>query len=339
MVRLGIIGMGYTGWQHLRAAANLAEARVVAVADTDERRLAGLPPDVAATAAWQELLADDAVDAVSVCLPHAAHAEVALAALAAGKHLLLEKPLAADLEGARRIAAAAAASDRTVMVEMTHRFYPPMVAARELLAAGRAGRVYAVEDRIVQWLHPERLPGWMLRRSQAGGGVAMTNGVHMLDRIAWLCGQRLTLLSAAAGWTHRLGDVEDTAAMLLRLDDGTPVSLLASWPLGPAPRPAGEDIDDELTVYGTNGTVRVWSWRGWAFEPAAGGRQEHAGYPADMDWLARVRVGMAAALREFCAAIAARRPASPGVAAIVAAQELLDQFYRMVDAGDPRRHR
>jgi len=339
-VRLGIIGMGYTGQQQRLAAAEVQGLEPAVATDADRQVLDHLPEGLDGVETWQEIIDDESVDAVTVCLPHDAHEEVALAALDRGKHVLIEKPLAIDLAGAERIAAAAAASDRVVMVEMTHRFYPPMRAARALVESGRLGAIYAVEDRIMQFMPRGMLPPWMLQRRQAGGGVALTNGVHMLDRVAWLCGQPLIFVAGRAGWSHDLGDIEDTAAMLLRLADGTPVNLLASWAIVPQPGgasggPASNSepamrgsMDDELTVYGTGGTLRVWSWDGWTFEPADGPAEEHAGFPEGMERAARVRVAMAAALEEFTAAIGQGRPASPGAGQILLVHRLLDQFYR-----------
>lgn len=323
-IRLGIIGMGYTGWQHLRVAAQMPGLTVTAAADLDGARLRDLPAPVRAVAGWRDLVADAGVDAVSVCLPHDAHEEVVGAALAAGKHVLVEKPLAIDLRGAEAIAAAArSARGRVVMVEMTHRFYPPLRQAHRLVRQGRLGRIYAVEDRIVQPVAEGGLPGWMFQRRHAGGGVALTNGVHMLDRIRWLCGQPLRLRAATAGWSHGQGDVEDTAAMQLELADGTPVQFLAAWPRGAGP------TDDELTLYGSAGTLRVWSWRGLRFEPLGGEPESWEGYPADMDAAARVRVGMRGALDEFAAAIATGRAAAPDAGELLDIQRLLDEFYRL----------
>lgn len=352
---LGIIGMGYTGQQQVLAAASVQGLEPVVATDVNPQCLEHLPDGLRAASDWQQILDDDGVEAVTLCLPHDAHEEVALAALARGKHLLIEKPLAIDLAGAERIAAAAAASDRVVMVEMTHRFYPPMRAARGLVESGRLGAIYAVEDRIMQFVQRGMLPSWMLDRRHAGGGVALTNGVHMLDRIAWLCGQPLTLVSGRAGWSHGLGDIEDTAAMLLCLADGTPAHLLASWAVVPQPgadrgdaaaravpgqtslgdaRALRGDMDDELTLYGTGGTLRVWSWDGWAFEPSDGPPEEHVGFPAEMERSARVRLAMTAALEEFSTAIHCGRPASPGADEILQVHRLLDQFYRAVGVAD-----
>lgn len=321
-IALGIIGMGYAGWQHLRVAMALPQVQVRAVAEERAERLANLPAGIEPHADWRTLLADAQIQAVTLCLPHYLHAEVALAALAAGKHVLVEKPLALDLKEAEILTAAAEATDRVTMVEMTHRFYPPVRQARDLVRSGRLGEIFAVEERIVQPLREDELPAWMFRRSQAGGGVAMTNGVHLLDRIGWVCGQALCLHRGIARQTQGLGDVEDTVAMLLSLADGTPVNLLAAWPRTPG------QTDDELTLYGTGGTLRVWAWRGWAFEPAKGRREEHSCYPATADHFARVRVGMAGALAEFAAAIAEGRPASPGFREILEVQRLIHQFYR-----------
>ncbi|MEW6749373.1 MAG: Gfo/Idh/MocA family oxidoreductase [Candidatus Latescibacterota bacterium] len=329
-IRLGIIGMGYTGQQHLWVTQKLQGMQAVVATDADPARLRDLPAGVRPVPDWRRVVEDPEVDAVTLCLPHAAHAEVGLAALECGKHLLIEKPLAVDLTQAEALAAAARASGRVVMVEMTHRFYPPVRAGKALVESGRLGRVYAVEDCIVQRVEPGGLPAWMFDRAQAGGGVAMTNGVHMLDRMAWISGQPLRFLSGRAGWTHGLGDVEDTAAMLLELADGTPAAFLAAWPLVRRQTDPARDTADELTVYGTGGTLRIWSWRGWSFDAVDGQREEHDGYPEGTPRPERPRLGMAGALREFAAAIQQGRPAAPGADEILKVQRLLDQFYRYV---------
>ena len=327
LINLGIIGLGYTGRQHLEAAAAIPQVRVAAVAESQPTALASAPAALAVYPDWRNLLADADVEAISVCLPHFLHAEVALAALQAGKHLLIEKPLASTLVEAQRIAEAAAATDRVVMVEMTHRFYPPVWKGRELVLTGCLGSIYAVEEKIVQPVPPEGLPAWMMQRELAGGGVALTNGIHMLDRIGWVCGQDLTYHHGAAGWTQQQGDVEDTAMMQLSLADGTPVSLLAAWPRTDGP------VDDELTVYGTEGTLRIWAWRGWRFEPMLGAPEEESSYPSDADPPARVRVGMTGALREFASAVVEGRPARPSAGEILEIQAIVDRFYRQVGTG------
>ena len=328
-VRLGIIGMGYCGRQQLKAAATVKGLEVVAVADTSPLRGLELPPAVKVYEDWRQLLEDSRVEAVSLCLPHHLHAEMAIQALHAGKHLLLEKPLAAELAEAQRIAAAASASARVTMVEMTHRFYPPLQAGRALVLSGRLGEIYAVEDKVIERLVPERCPAWMFERKRAGGGVALTDGIHLFDRIAWVCGQPLRYHHGLAGYGQKLGDVEDTALLQLSLAGGAPVSVLMSFQ-----RAGGSFLDDELTVYGTNGTLRIWTFRGWRFESQDSKAEEYESYPPDLDLYARIRVGMSGALTEFTRAIAEGRKASPDPGDILPAQEIVARFYAQVRAGD-----
>lgn len=324
---LGIIGMGYCGRQQLLAAASVPGIKVIALADAaplDDLARAGTR---AIYKDWRRLLEDPAVEAVSLCVPHDLHREIALAALKAGKHVLLEKPLAARLEEAREIVAAAKASPKKMMIEMTHRFFPSVREGRDLVRSGRLGKIYAVEDRVIERIVPERCPGWLFDGKRAGGGVAITDAIHMLDRISWVCGQSLRFLQGKAGYDQRLGDVEDTAVMLLSLSEGAPVSLLTSFQ-----RQGAALLDDELTVYGTKGTLRIWAWRGWRFEPGEGAPEEHPSYPADTEFYVRVRTGMTGALAEFASAIAEGRAPSPSADELLPSQEVIDQFYRQTKA-------
>ena len=92
-------------------------------------------------------------------------------------------------------------------------------------------------------------------------------------------------------------------------------------------------MDDELTVYGTQGTLRIWAWRGWRFESSGGKFEEYASYAPDQDLYARVRVGMGAALSEFANAITEGRKAGPEPREILATHELLERFYAQVRGG------
>lgn len=319
-IHLGIIGMGYAGQQHFAASVAIDGLEAVAVADP--RKPAGVPPGVRMFESWRELIKSAGVDAVSICLPHHLHQEVSLAAIAAGKHVLLEKPIACTLDEAAQIVEAARRAKVTLVVELTHRFYEPVREARAAIARGVLGRLIAVEDRIIENI-PEEFPAWILSKAEAGGGVALTNGVHMLDRIAFVTGQRPAFTGGHAGYTQGLGDIEDTAAMLLRLDDGTPAQLLASWRRGAATR-----MDDELTIYGTRGTIRVYAWRGWKFEPVEGVTEEHVCYPEEWSTAGAALSAMTAAMREFTAAVNGRAGVHPLAEAALASQALIHTFYR-----------
>lgn len=212
-----------------------------------------------------------------------------------------------------------------MMVEMTHRFYPPVRAAREIIRSGRIGRITAVEDRVNERVAPERSPPWIFEHRRAGGGVALSEGVHLLDRVSWVCGQGLVFRDGLAGYGEKLGDVDDAAAFFLTLAGGAPASVLTAFQ-----RRGGSEMDDELTIYGTDGTLRVWAWRGWRLERFGEAPEEHAGYAPEADLYSRVRVGMAGALAEFASAIEENRTPAPTPDDVLASHEIIEQFYSRV---------
>jgi predicted dehydrogenase len=144
----------------------------------------------------------------------------------------------------------------------------------------------------------------------------------MLDRIAFMTGRSLSYVGGAIGHNVGRGDIEDTAAMLLRLDDGTPVQLLAAWPVGTP------SVDDELTFYGDKGTLRVKAWKGWQLDPIGGKGVFNEQYPPEQQSTAHVDSAFAAVFAEFADAIHTGRPASPSADDVLAAQTLIDTYYR-----------
>ena len=322
-LRLGIVGLGIIGRQHLLAARRSENVRVVAVAEPQLTGANGDLEDIAVYADWREMLADADLHAVSLCVPHHLHAEMAQVALEAGKHVLVEKPLALNCAQGEQLIRAANARGLTLMVEMTHRFYPPILAARDMVRAGTLGDLYAVQDHIVEPVGAQ-VPSWMKDREMAGGGVALTNGVHMLDRIAFVTGEKLVFETGRAGYSAKMGDIEDTAMMQLHLHkSGVPAQLLMAWPRGEG------DNDNQLTLYGSAATLRVGAWRGWRLETLDGttpAREKHC-YALGADFDARVQIGVSGALEEFAAAVSEGRKPQPTPQDALNAQTLVEEFY------------
>src|SRR5438309_495414 len=138
-MNVGIIGYGYTGQQHAKAIARIDGVTLRAIAESDERKRLMAP--VHSFVDYRSLLADTSIEAVTVCLPHHLHEEVASAALIAGKHVLVEKPLAMNLSAGRRLCDMAETPKQVLMVEMTHRFLPPLQEAKRLIAMGEIGEI------------------------------------------------------------------------------------------------------------------------------------------------------------------------------------------------------
>ncbi|KQX72482.1 MULTISPECIES: Gfo/Idh/MocA family protein [Aeromicrobium] len=149
---------------------------------------------------WRALLTRDDVDVIDVCTPGNTHAEIAIAALEAGKHVLCEKPLANTVEEAEAMAdAAAAAAERGVraMVGFTYRRTPAVALARQLVASGRLGTIRHVRGQYLQdWLADENAPlSWRLDKSLAGSGALGDIGAHVIDMAQFVTGTSIASVS------------------------------------------------------------------------------------------------------------------------------------------------
>lgn len=147
---------------------------------------------------WHEAIDRADIDAIDICTPGDTHTEIALAALAAGKHVLCEKPLANSAADAQRMADAAANVDAVAMCGFSYRRTPALALARELIAAGRVGEIRHVRAQYLQdWLSDADAPHtWRLDRERAGSGALGDIGAHSIDAAQWLTGQRIEAVSA-----------------------------------------------------------------------------------------------------------------------------------------------
>lgn len=217
-VRLGVIGCGKVVCRiHLGALRRVRGARVVAVADpvparrAEAARLAG---GAAAFADWEELLRRAYVDAVLICTPSAMHTECAVAALAASKHVYVEKPLASNLAQAESLVRAWEATGLVGMSGFNYRHHPLYLKTREIVASGSLGQVIAVRSCFTS--AGEWVDEWRKERS-LGGGVLLDLAGHHIDLAQFLLGQCICEVSArVASWRSE----QDTAWTEMTLEDG-----------------------------------------------------------------------------------------------------------------------
>ena len=201
MVGIGIVGVGFMGMIHYLAARKLDGARAVALCSRDPKKRAGDwtdirgnfgPPGepmdlagVATYAGFEELLADPNVDLVDLCVPNDRHADLAARALAAGKHVLVEKPIALTLGDADAMLAAARSSGKLLMVAHVLPFFPEFAYAREAVASGRYGALKAAHlSRVIA------RPDWSAGIADAdrSGGPAIDLHIHDAHYVGLLCG-------------------------------------------------------------------------------------------------------------------------------------------------------
>ncbi|HEU0193249.1 MAG TPA: Gfo/Idh/MocA family oxidoreductase [Gaiellales bacterium] len=308
-LRIGLLGTGWVMDRHARAVNAHARARLVAAANWRQPSLDAFAERHAiprTTTDWRQLAADPEVDAVVVGTPNALHASQAIACLAAGKHVLVEKPMATGVVEAAAMNEAAEASPGTLMVGHCWRFHPDVRALRDRVAGGELGEVvktrgYGVH---VRW-GPS---GWFVRRDLAGGGALADMGVHAIDTARFVIGDPQPLrVAAEVGTRYGDYDVEDDGILLVAWSNHVNSIIESGWW-----QPFAGGLEADTEVYGTGGYGRVWT-----HTEAPDDSYEHC--PQSM---------YNAQMAEFVdAVLEGRRPQPDGVSGAVV-MSVLEQAYR-----------
>ncbi len=291
-VRLGIIGAGGIGRAHLDACRMCSGVALTAVCDVDLGRAQKAAVESGGARAFtnhREMLAEDVVDAVSVCTPNNTHMPITLDSINAGKDVLCEKPIALNAQQASRMVQAAKAACKILMTAQSARFSSASQYIKRLADAGRFGDLYYGK---AVWFRRDGIPrGWFRDRKQAGGGPLIDLGVHAVDLLWWVMGQPKPV--SAFGVTFDLlgrsgqgmGDwgvgyngpgpraakpkvtVEDMVGAMIRLEDGRAISFDISWATHTADvywirvlgTKGGAQVQPEAVLYHNDGPVRLES--------------------------------------------------------------------------------
>ena len=236
-IRAGIVGVGFMGTVHARAVRRAGGVVSRIVGSSPESSRAGAERIGAEFAAEsvEDLLAADDVDVVHVCTPNATHAPLVRAAIAAGKHVICEKPLAVDAAEAAELVALAADAGLTATVPFIYRFYPTVREARSRVADGTAGRVRLLHGSYLQdWLVEDTDDNWRVDAAAGGASRAFADiGVHWCDLVEFVSGHRITKVAARTVVAHptrggRTVTTEDAAVVLFETDQGAAGNLTIS---------------------------------------------------------------------------------------------------------------
>lgn len=250
-VAWGFIGAGGVARRRmLPAVAGLPEVRIAAVMVRERARAEAIAAEFGADAAYDQVdavLADPGVEAVYIATPPDVHEQHVCAAAAAGKHVLLEKPMALDLAACDRMLAAVAAAGVRLAVCFPLRHTAAVGLLKQWLSDGALGPLTYLRAQLAKW-YPLAPGDWRADPARAGGGVIMDLGSHLLD-LAWYLGGPIE--SVAAVVANRAWDVsvEDTAILSVRFASGALASLELSF--------AAYDSDNAIEVYGTDGVAQV----------------------------------------------------------------------------------
>jgi predicted dehydrogenase len=247
---LGFIGSGRIAQAHLKAAANLPDrVRVVAMVGRRRDRAEAVARQYAVPTVmddYRQLLRDPAVDAVVITTPNDSHASITCAAAKAGKHILVEKPMALDTHSAEAMVRAAQAGGVTLMVAQSSRFSDAVrEMVRRLPEIGEIFRVHVMF--LVSFAAPPT--DWWRSADTAGGLVILLQGSHSLDSIFWWLGRTPARVFATAAHRNPAWEGEDEADILCSFSDGAVASVHLSLSASPP--------FHEALLVGTKGNFRL----------------------------------------------------------------------------------
>lgn len=228
MLNVGIIGAGSYGAQHAEAIAALPDIALAAACRTNPAALAEFTAQYGGQGYpdYRDLLADPAVEAVVIATPHHLHTAITEDAARAGKHILLEKPMAPTLAECDRIIQAAEAHGVKLMVGHVNHFAPAYARARALLDSGAVGEiVLGLSTMSKFWFEPNRR-AWHLT-PETGGGMWRTAGMHCLDRLTWLVGSPIASVSAQFGARFHDQAADDSGLIFARFANGAAGTIVS----------------------------------------------------------------------------------------------------------------
>jgi predicted dehydrogenase len=271
-LRVAVVGAGaITQVAHLPVLRKLKGVEVVAICDNDFPKARSLADRFEVRNAYddmEELLGATELDAVVICTPNHLHEGHVLAALGAGLHVLVEKPLALNTASAQRVIRAAEKKDRVVMVGMNHRYRADVQIVRSFVQTGELGEVESVRG---SWhvFRPSRSQlGWRLRRDLAGGGAMLDLGLSVLDLGLWLAGNpKPVRVSATLDRPGRERATEQAGSAFVVCEGGASIFVDVTW------HHLGEGERFGVGLRGSKGTASISPLKVW---------KEMHGSPMDM---------------------------------------------------------
>lgn len=243
-VRFAVIGAGMIGDVHAQALTELSDsAELTVIADIDGSKAAAMAGKYGAggsTTDVDALLRRPDIDAVIICRPTGQHADLAVSALNAGKHVVIEKPIEVSLAAADRIIAAEQSSGKTVAVMSQHRFDKSTVKVLDAVRAGRLGNITSAIASHAWWRGQSYYDSatWRGTWAMDGGGAAMNQTVHTIDLMVTILGTPVEVFAYTACLAHERIEVEDTATAVVKSSPVRWASSTPPPPLTPAWTPA-----------------------------------------------------------------------------------------------------
>jgi len=247
---VGLIGSGFMGRTNAETVAKyLKHAKLTAIAGGSRAEAIAQEYGIAAEADVHALLGRRDIDVVMISTPHAAHAEQAIAAANAGKHILLDKPMATSVADCDRILAAVEKARVRLMIMFGQRFRDCNIEAHRLVHNGTIGQVTMIQEMQLAVGGLASLPPWQSLAENVG--ILVGHGVHNIDRIRWITGAEIRTVSAQVQSDPQSG-VELSSMVLMQLTNGAMATLWASWSVA---SPAFPHTNSRALIVGTQGNL------------------------------------------------------------------------------------
>lgn len=252
-IRFGIVGCGAIGPTHAGALQQMSDVELVAVADLIPDRAQATADKFSVPKIYhdqKQLLADPAIDVVCLCTPSGLHGDGAIAAMQAGKHVIVEKPMEINVAACDRMIAVQKTTGRMMTVISQHRFDAASLLVKDLIQSGKLGKIIlATAD--VKWWRTQKYYDegeWRGTWALDGGGAVMNQGIHTLDLLQWFAGDVESIFAHTRTAAHERIEVEDAAVATLTFKNGAIGTYVASTAVY-------DGLPVRIDIFGTEGSA------------------------------------------------------------------------------------
>ncbi len=322
--KIAVIGLGgIAQLVHLPILSKLQNVQITSIADINKNRLNGIKEKYGIKACYQdynEMLDKEEIEGVVIASPTDTHANIAIDCLKAKKDILIEKPIARNLEEAKEIQSAAKKNKKQVMVGMNLRYRPDAMLMRSLVNSGELGDLFYVR---CGWLRRQSSEQkWFINKTLSGGGVLIDLGIMILDLGLWILNDDKLKSVFVQTFSHSTKNVEDSAIGMIRFADERVLSFEVSWGLH------AEWDKFHLAAFGTKGTAHLNPLR--AYKRLESGHVDYT-LPTNANSTNLYKKAFENELKHFIAAVRDNSPMVSTCDDAVTLMKLLDAIYKSAE--------
>lgn len=221
-IKLGIIGAGLIAHNHVEATINTPGVKLMCIADIVSQKAESLAEkyNIKPYTDYKEMLDNESLDAVIITLPVFLHCEAVVEVASRKLHVLVEKPMASNVEECNLMISEAKKNNVKLMVGHPQRYMPPNMRAFEIMKEGTLGGLIMINERRYYNYFNDRRPAWCLKKETAGGGVIMNLGAHSIDKALYLSQSRIKKVHGKVGFFATGTDVEGNGQLFLEMENG-----------------------------------------------------------------------------------------------------------------------